>query len=149
MMNSEKKITINDFKELGENLDSVIGTDALAKSLYNELKTLGSKKGSRGIYLGKKLLVQIYFPDKSDIFLGTLKVRENINERTERFDANIIIQNYIHKRDTRTPPVFFSTEEYDAAERTGKLEYRTEMFRVLSRKSMLMYFVHRTEKVEE
>lgn len=140
---------MDDFKELGEGLDPGINLDALAKSLYNELKTLESRRGSRGIYLGKKLLVQIYFPDRCDIFLGTLKVRERIDKRTERSDANIIIQNYIRKHDTRNPPVFFSTEEYDAAERTEKVEYRTEMFRVLTRESMLMYFVHRTEKVEE
>lgn len=137
--------TMEDFNELGKDLDKSLDSGKLLNQLYNELGALQSRTG----YFGKKRLVQLYFPDRDDIFLGTVKVKKNPNKRTEQLDANIIIQNYIHKHDTRNPPVFFSTEEYDAAERTEKLEYRTEMFRVLSRKSMLMYFVHRTEKVEE
>ena len=136
--------TMEDFNELGKDLDKSLDSGKLLNQLYNELGALQSRTG----YFGKKRLVQLYFPDRDEIFLGTVKMKKKIDKRTEQLDPNMIIQNYIHKRDTRTPPVFFSTEEYDVAERTEKLEYRIEMFHVLNREPMLMYFVHRTEEVE-
>jgi len=136
--------TYSDFKELGSGL-GLSGSVALQK-LYDELEKLETLKGS-DYALGRTLLVQMYFPDRTgrgddNIFIGEIKVKKNPDRRTERLDANIIIQNCLSRHDTRQPPVFFSLEDYEKAKNEGKLLYSSEIFHVLSREPRPMYFVH-------
>jgi hypothetical protein len=124
--------TYSDFKELGSVVAGLSGSVALQK-LYNELE--------------KKLLVQMYFPDRTggrddNIFIGKIKVRGNPDRQTGWLDVNIIIQNYLSKHDTRQTPVFFSLEDYEKAKNEGKLLHSSEIFRVLSREPRPVYFVH-------
>ena len=135
--------TIEEFSELGRDLDRSLGKETYLKKLYDELNLVKSIRGVRGTYTGISRLVQIYFPDKEEIFFGTIKIKENRDRRTEALDANIIFQNYLHKHDTRDPPVFFSTMEYESAERAGKLEPKIEIFRVLTRDPILRYYIHK------
>jgi len=138
--------TYSDFKELGSGLE-LSGSAALQK-LYDELGKLETLKGSDYVPgIGKKLLVQMYFPDRTgrgddNIFIGEIKVKKNPDRRTERLDANIIIQNCLSRHDTRQPPVFFSTEDYEKAKKNEELRYSYEIARVLTREPRPLYFVH-------
>jgi hypothetical protein len=126
--------TYHEFKELGSDL--------------KELQKLETIKG--GTYVpgsGRSLIVQLYFPDRTgsghdNVFMGEIKVRERIDARTERMDANVIVQNCLSRYDTRQPPVFFSIDEYEKAKKDKKIIYSVELFHVLSRKPGPLYYVH-------
>jgi len=137
------KPTVKDFKELGSRLGAGLSYEKMMRGLYNELKSLETTAGMEGITAGRRLLVQLYFPDRSDIFLAEIKVEEKLDSRTEKLEANIVMQNYLHKHDTRRTPAFFSTDDYLSAKEEGKLGTRFELFRVLGRTPRPMYYVHR------
>jgi hypothetical protein len=137
-----------EFKELGSGAKPGTSVIDLRKHMYRELKSLESTEAGR-VTAGQRIVVQLYFPDRiseDNIFIAEIKVEEKLDRQTEQLDAKIAMKNYFCKHDTREPPVFFSTEDYESAASNGELKSGFEMFRVLGRR--LLYYVHEDVKLQ-